>query len=85
MTKQICRGNLLAAGVGAAVALAAAALPLSAPAGSCIISGETNRVAAAALDKPMTGALDSFWRDFGFQLFSCRFRAKRSGIVIIVY
>lgn len=84
MSKQICRRGLFAAGVGVAAAFAAAVLPLSASAGSCIISGETNRVANAALDKPMSGALDSFWRDFGFGLFSCRFRAKCAGIVIIV-
>ena len=70
--------------LAAVAASAVGAAPLLGVAGSCIISGETNRVERTVVEKPMTGSLDSFWRDFGFMLFNDRFRAKRKGGSVII-
>ena len=82
------RGSLLynrrLAMLAAVAASAVGAAPLLGVAGSCIISGETNRVESTVVEKPMTGSLDSFWRDFGFMLFNDRFRAKRKGGSVII-
>ena len=83
--RNLCRNKSVRLGIGACLALAGGAMSLSfAQAGTCLISGSTNRVAAASADKSLTGAFDSFSRDCDRVVFAERFRCRPQGLTIVI-
>ena len=69
----------------AAGMLAVSAMGDTWPAGSCVVSGTTNRTCAAVATQSLSSSLDSYWLGVGSGTLAARFYTKKPTGAIIVF